>query len=90
MGDRFDVGEAQRIDDRFKIAELLLKAVGRVGEFIGRTEPEEIERNYLPPTGNQVGNQIVVDVQIIRKTVHKHEGRPRAFVVSDALRKWRG
>ena len=62
MGDRDNLPQAQGLDDRFKIAQLLLEAVRSAGGFVRGAKTREIERHDAPPARYQVGDQIVQDV----------------------------
>ena len=70
VSDRNDLIDAQCLDDRFEVAELLLEAVGRPGGLFGSAEAEEIERDDPPASGCQIRNEIIIDLQIIREAVH--------------------
>jgi hypothetical protein len=41
VGDRDDLPQAQTLDDRFKVAQLLLKAVGGAGGFVRGAKAQE-------------------------------------------------
>jgi hypothetical protein len=61
VSDRNDLFEVQRLDDRFKIAQLLLEAIAGTGRLVGGTVTQEIKRDDPPPAGDQIGDQVVVD-----------------------------
>jgi hypothetical protein len=82
VGDRDDLSQAQTFNDRFKVAQLLLKAVDGAGGFVRGAKAQEIERHDASPAGDQVGDQIVVDFQVVGKPVHEHKGRTSALVVA--------
>ncbi len=63
VGDRDDLPQAQHLDDRFEVSELLLETVGRTRGFVGSTKAQEIEGDDPLPPSYQVGNQIVPDLQ---------------------------
>src|SRR5271169_3855820 len=82
MRDENHFAQAQRLNDGFEVAKLLPEAVSRTGRFVGRTKAKEIERDDAPSRSGQIGDQVVIDAQIIGKAVHEHEGRSRAAVVA--------
>src|SRR5271169_6232989 len=86
MRDENHFAQAQRLNDGFEVAKLLPEAVSRTGRFVGRTKAKEIERNDAPSRSGQIGDQVVVDAQIIGKAVHEHEGWSRAAVVAGVYR----
>jgi hypothetical protein len=65
-----------------EITELLCKAIGRIDGLIGFSEAQEIERDDPPPTSYQVGNQIIVDVQIVGKAMHEHKRGTVAHIIA--------
>ncbi len=82
MSNRDDLPEAEILYDRLEIAELLIKAVSSAGGLVRGTKTQEIERHDAPPAGDQIGNQVVVDFQIVGEAVHEHEGWAGACIVS--------
>src|SRR5580698_7664791 len=82
MRNENDLAEAQRLNDGFQIAKLLLEAVGCAGRLVGGAKAEEIERDDASAARRQVGNKIVIDVQVVGETVHQHEGRTRTVVIA--------
>src|SRR5260370_32784972 len=82
VGDRDDLSQVQPPDDRFKVAQLLLEAVGGVGGFVRGAKAQEIERYDAPSAGDQVGDQVVPDVQVVGEAVHEHKGGAGARVVA--------
>ena len=67
MSDRDDLPQAQIIDDRLQVTELLPEAVRRAGGLVGLPEPQEVERHDAPAGVDEMGNEIVVDTQIVGK-----------------------
>jgi hypothetical protein len=61
---------------------LLLEAIGSTGEFVRSAKTQEVEGNNAPPASDQIGDQIVPDVQIIGEAVHEHEGGTGACIVA--------
>ncbi len=80
VSDRDDPVEAQCIDDRSEIPELLLEAVAGAGGPVGRAESQEVECDDPTTPGDQVGDQVVEDVQVVGEAVHEHEGGAGALV----------
>lgn len=66
VGHGDDLLQAQGIDDRLQVAELLAEGVGRACGLVGLAEAQEVERDDAPSPRRQMGDQIVVDMQIIR------------------------
>ena len=62
VGDRDDLSQAQHLDDRFEVTELLFETVDSTGGFVGTAKTQEIECDDPPPASYQVGDQVVVDV----------------------------
>jgi hypothetical protein len=61
---------------------LLLKTVNSAGEFVRRAKTKEIESYDAPPAFEQVGDEIVPDMKVIWKAVHKHKSGTSARVVA--------
>ena len=81
VGDQNHLAEAQNLYHRFQIAKLLAEAIGRSVRLVGRPKSQEVEGDNPAPALHQEGNQIIIDVQVVRKAVHQHERRPRALIV---------
>jgi hypothetical protein len=73
--------ESQRINDCLQVAELLPEAVGRAGWLIGRTEPQEIECINPSPGGDEIRDQLVLDMLIVRESVHQYESRGSSSII---------
>src|SRR5271154_3077120 len=82
VSDRNDLFEVQRLDDRFKIAQLLLETIAGTCRFVGSAVSEEIERDDSPPGGDKMRNQLTVDMEVVGETVQEHEGRTGARIVA--------
>jgi hypothetical protein len=82
MPDRDNLFEVQRIQDRFEIAQLLPEAIVSAGGLVRSAVTEKIERNDPSPSGDQIWNQLIVDMQVIRKTVHENKGWPCTCIVA--------
>src|SRR5712691_5974475 len=79
------------VGDSLQIAELLPETIGRACGLVRLSKPEKVEGDDAAACGNEQGNQIIVDVQVVRKTVHEHEGGTGALVVARvnfALLRW--
>jgi hypothetical protein len=74
--------QVQRFDNRFEIVLLLLETVTSARRFVGSSKTEEIERNAPAPCGDQMRDQLIVDVQVVGETVHQHKGGTGARVVT--------
>ena len=62
VGDRDDLSQAQHLDDRFEVTELLFETVDSADGFVGTAKTQEIECDDPSPASYQVGDQVVVDV----------------------------
>jgi len=80
--DRDDLPQAQPLDDRLQVSQLLLETIGRVGGFVRRAKAQEIEGYNASPAGDQIGDQIVPDMQIVREAMHEHKGGADACVIA--------
>jgi hypothetical protein len=63
VGHRDDLLQAQGIDDRLQVTELLAETVGRACGLVGLAEAQEVERDDAPSPRHQMGDQIVVDMR---------------------------
>src|SRR6201996_5922774 len=84
MRDQDDLAEPQGLNHGRKIAKLLLEAIGCVIRLVGCAKAQEIERNSASASLGQLGNKIVIDVKVVGKAGHQHEGRASAIVVVGA------
>src|ERR1700712_1782466 len=81
MRDENDWAEPKDLNNRREVIKLLLETVGP-GRLVGRAKSQEIERNDATTSRRQVGNKVVIDMQIVGKTMHKHESRAGAVVIA--------
>ena len=56
-----------------QIADLLSEAVGGSSRLVGGPKPEKIEGDDPAPALCQERNKIIINAQIVRKAMHKHE-----------------
>src|SRR2546423_1147305 len=82
VSDRDDLPQAQTLDNRFKVAQLLLKAIDGAGRLVRGAKTQEIERHNATSACGEVRDQIVPDMQVVGEAVHEHEGRPGARIIS--------
>src|SRR5471032_333775 len=75
--------QLQLFNNRLQIPKLLLEAVAGVDGLVGLTETEEIEGHNPMPRSGQIGHKLVIDMQIVRKTMHENKGWPLTRVVTD-------
>ena len=85
MRDRDNSIEAKCCNHGLEIGHLLRKAIAVAG-FVRGAESEKVESNDAAAGGRQIRDQFVIDVQIIGKAVHRHEGRSLAWVVAHIKR----
>ena len=71
------------MDDRVEVALLLAKAVDRIITLVGGAKSQKVEGHDPPAGSREVGNQVVVDPQMVREPVHEHQGRAGARIVAD-------
>ena len=81
MSDRDDLPQAQIIDDRLQVTELLPEAVRRAGGLVGLPEPQEVERHDAPAGVDEMGNEIRRYADC-RKAMHEHKCGIRARIVA--------
>jgi hypothetical protein len=60
----------------------MLETVCSVSRLVRGAKTQEIERYDTAPTGHQMRDQIIPDMQVIRETVHENKGRPDACVIA--------
>ena len=75
--------QVQRFNHRFEVAELLLETVSSARKLLGSAIAQKVERDDTPSARDQIGYQIVPDVEIIWKAMHEDKGGASAFVVLD-------
>ena len=80
--DEDDRPELQLCDDGVEVADLIVRGVRVAGRFIRIAPPEKI-KCHDPARRREVGEQTIVEVQVVREPVHHNDRRFRPRVVSN-------
>jgi len=83
MADRDDLIKRQALDHHLEVAKLLREAVRRARWLVRCTEAKEVNRNRPAASRDEMRNEVIVNVQVVRKAVQHHESRSIAGEVAD-------
>ena len=82
MRDEDDRPELQLCDDGVEVADLIVRGVRVAERFIRIAPPKKIKR-HDPARRREVREQTIVEVQVVRESMHHNDRRFRPRVVSN-------